>query len=300
MTRYPHCPWLCLVLALGLTPICIASVQAEQRDPHAVFVVGTPHYNPFATMPPLAEQLERFGFRTTVVLPSYDPEKEERGLPGLDALQDADVAILFVRFLTLPDDQLQVLRRYLQSGKPVVGIRTSTHAFAYPNSSPRARWNDGFGRRALGSKYFIHLAGSTEVSLAPGAADHPILTGVDLSQPRTAAGTLYLAAPPDDAEILLHGTGKSNRIGTVTNGFGTHELKEVMTDDVAWTWTNDWGGRVFTTTLGHPGSFADPNWVRLFINAIHWAADQPVPAVSSQVHPIRVDQKHARLEHNDE
>jgi len=59
-----------------------------------------------------------------------------------------------------------------------------------------------------------------------------------------------------------------------------------MTDDVAWTWTNEWGGRVFSTSLGHPETFADPNWVRFFLNGIHWAAGKPVPAPDAPVEAI--------------
>ena len=236
-------------------------------------------------MPPLAKQLkDNFGFKTTVVSTNYNPEKNAEGIPGLDALADADVAIFFLRFLTLPEDQLAHIESYLKSGKPVVGFRTSTHAFSYPKEHKLAKWNDGFGLDAMGSKYFIHGYGGTDVSKA---ADHEILTGVDLAQPRAAAGTLYLSAIPDDATSLLSGTGKFKKAGTVKNGFGTHELKTEMTDDVAWVWKNQWGGRVFGTTLGHPNSFADANWVRLFINGIHWAAGKPVPAADVRISGLK-------------
>ena len=67
--------WILLIL---LSPLGALFAQ-----PHAVFVIGTPHYNPGSTMPPLAKQLERFGFRTTVVLPEGNPEKNPKGIPGL-------------------------------------------------------------------------------------------------------------------------------------------------------------------------------------------------------------------------
>ena len=268
-----------------LVLFCFAATSGAEEKPHAVFVVGTPHYNPAATLPPLAEQMKQdFGWKTTVIKPDSNPEKKATGLPGLDALEKADVAIFYLRFLTLPKEQLDHITRYLESGKPVVAFRTTSHAFAYPKSHPLHEWNDAFGKRAMGTKYFIHGQGGTTVSKV---ADHPILTGVDLTKPRKTPGTLYLTNLPKTANVLLQGTGKFKRTGTVTNGFGTHELKAEMTDNVAWTWENEWGGRVFGTSIGHPQAFADPNWVRLFINCIHWAADKPIPAAESPINAIQ-------------
>lgn len=257
-----------------LATFVLNNLQAAEK-PHAVFVVGTPHYSPADTLPGLADQLRGLGFQTTVVLPKKNPEKNPEGLPGLEVLKDADVAIFYLRFLTLPENQLRQITDYLKSGKPVVTFRTSSHAFSYSKDSPLAEWNDGFGRNVVGSKYYIHLQGTTEVSVNPDAKDHPILTSVGL--PATAAGSLYLATPPENATILLNGTGQSKRTGTVTNQFGTHELKSSMADPVAWTFENQWGGRTFSTTLGHSETFADKRFVRLFLNGICWAAEQPIP-----------------------
>ncbi|MEX2577784.1 MAG: PVC-type heme-binding CxxCH protein [Verrucomicrobiales bacterium] len=275
-----------IFLALLLLAAVFQPAVAEDK-PHAVFVVGTPHYNPAASMPPLAEQLEEtFGWETTVLSTDYNPEKDSRGIPGLEALETADLAVFYLRFLTLPPEQFAHLEAYLKSGKPVVALRTSSHAFAYPEDSPLAEWNDAFGKRAMGTKYFIHGEGITWVSKA---AEHEILTGVDLDLAREASGTLYLSELPDEATVLLEGTGAFRRTGTVTNAFGTHELEAEMTDDVAWIWTNEWGGRVFGTTLGHPTTLSDPNWVRLLINGMHWAAGQPVPDADAKVEPIEAD-----------
>ena len=274
---------ICIVL-LACPPIENVLGQ-EPVKPHAVFVVGTRHYSPGETLPALASQLEPLGFRTTVILPSGNPEKNSAGIPGLEALQTADVAIFYMRFLTLPDDQLKLIVDYLESGMPVVGFRCSTHAFAYPIDSPHAQWNDGFGREALGSKYFVHLQGKTQVNGVAAARKHSILTGVKLGDTLSAAGTLYLADPPDDAEVLLGGTGKSRQTGQVKNVFGTHELTATMTQPVAWTWNNKWGGRVFTTTLGHPATFSNRQFVRLFLNGICWAAGKNVPQ-KVRVRPI--------------
>ncbi|MFT5131116.1 MAG: hypothetical protein ACI8W8_004751, partial [Rhodothermales bacterium] len=266
---------------------------ALAEKPHAVFVVGTPHYNPSATMPELAKQLEGFGFRTTVVAPGYNPEKNPAGIPGLEALKSADVAIFFLRFLTLPADQMKLIEDYVSSGKPVVGFRTSTHAFKYANDHKLQKWNDGFGKDVLGSKYFIHLSSTTDVS---ASGSHEILTGFDTSKAQKAGGTLYLSDLPKDATVLLRGTGHGNKEGKVTNGFGTFQMQKTMTQDVAWAWKNQWGGRVFGTTLGHVDSFKNENFVRFFINGIHWAAGKPVPPATAKIAVINKKlEKHAKL-----
>lgn len=276
------------VAVIGIALAAAPPGRAQDGEkPHAVFVVGTPHYNPAATLPPLAQQLERFGFRVTLILPAGNPEgnKNGKGLPGLEVLQDADVAIFFLRFLALPEDQLHHMLHYVKSGKPVVGLRTTTHAFRYPKGHALARWNDDFGRLVMGSKYFLHMTGSTKVEVLATSRGHPILTGFG-DEAVTAAGTLYRTELPKDAVPLLKGTGNPKRTGTVTNGFGTHELKEVETSVVAWAWKNQWGGRVFGTTIGHPGSFRHERFVRMMINGIHWAAGRPVPAADAKVETL--------------
>ena len=159
---YLTCTWLALVLLL----VSLLPAVAVADRLHAVFVVGTIHYKPATTMSALAKQLETCGFRTTIVMPNGNPERNSNGIAGLEALKKADVAVFYMRFLTLPVDQLKLIEDYVQSGKPVVGFRTSTHAFSYLRGTPNAKWNDGFGRDVLGSKYFIHLAGSTTVVAA--------------------------------------------------------------------------------------------------------------------------------------
>lgn len=271
----------------------IGQLHSEDKT-HAVFVIGTPHYNPGATMPPIARQLEeKFGFKCSVISTRYNPEKNEAGIPGLEKLSEADVAIFYLRFLTLKEDQLSHIIKYVESGKPVVGLRTSSHAFSYPNTHKLHNWNDDFGLRVIGSKYFIHGKGPTTVSQS-SEKPHPILYGLDL--PKLAAGTLYLSDIPSEAQSILKGTGQFKKTGVVTNAFGTHHISKTMTDDVAWVWKNEWGGKVFSTSLGHPHTFADKQWVRFIINAIHWASDKPIPKkdfiVTALPEGIPVNQKY--------
>ncbi|MEQ9067470.1 MAG: hypothetical protein RLO18_12135, partial [Gimesia chilikensis] len=109
-------------LGLILTSICFVMTQsvfaADQKpaQPHVVFVVGTTHYAPQKTLPAFAKRLEQYGFKTTVVLPDGDPERNQKGLPGLEVLEEADLAVFFMRFLQLPPRQFAHIQNYIKSG----------------------------------------------------------------------------------------------------------------------------------------------------------------------------------------
>jgi hypothetical protein len=241
-------------------------------------------------MPMLASEIERLGFKATVINPDWDPEKDERGLPGLEALKKADLAIFYTRFLKIDDQQLVHITDYLKSGKPVVGLRTSTHGFNYPDEHPNQKWNDGFGRDALGSPYLIHLSGPTRLKVEQGRKKHPVLTGVQADDDWQSRGTLYLTKLEKGTTPLLLGTGhpRDKKAAVRTNRFGTHHLEPEMTDVVAWTWTNKWGGRTFSTSLGHLNDFGDLNSVRLITNGIFWAADLKVPSADTKINTFAI------------
>lgn len=275
------------IFVFTLSLLLSLSISAEEESGNrVVIVVGTHHYSPQKTMPLFAKELEELGLETIVVNPEWNPEKGEKGIPGLEALAEADLAIFFVRFLKLKDEQLQHITHYLESGKPVMGLRTSTHGFNYPESNPNHKWNNGFGRDALGTRYLIHLTSETEVKVSEGAEAHPILTGVEPGAEWVSPGTLYLTDFPaenKDLQPLLVGTGNSKRVGEVTNQFGTLQLEKQMSDVMAWTWTNKWGGRTFTSSLGHPGDFAVKPSMRVMVNGAFWALGKPVPAADQEI-----------------
>ena len=269
------------------------SIAAEDDKPHAVVVVGTHHYSPHLTMPVFAKELERFGFRTTVVMGEGDPEKKtEDVLPGIEALDDADIAIFYMRFLNLPDEEWRPIEDYLKSGKPIIGLRTANHSFKYPAGHPRFEWNDGFGRRALGTPYVVHQRSETEIRVVEESLDHPVMANV-AKKAWVSPGTLYLTRLEDGCLPLVTGSGEG-RARTLERSFGTIEVKPHETDVVAWVWENEWGGKVFGTSFGHTGDFAEESFVRMLVNATHWAVERPLPAADEKVSTWeieRVDKK---------
>jgi type 1 glutamine amidotransferase len=181
-------------------------------------------------------------------------------------LAKADLAVFYLRWRRLPEDQLRPIEAYIKSGKPIIGFRTSSHAFNYPKGDPREHWNrwatDVFGAPpgwgGDGHTHFGHDA-STDVRIAPDAARHPILRGVAPSfHVRSWLYRVLPKWPPPTAEQLL--------IGTAVN-----PNKPAEPNPVAWTWKNTYGARVFFTTMGHPEDFAVESVQRLTVNAIHWS-----------------------------
>ena len=175
--------------------------------------------------------MQRLGFRTTVVNGDGDPEKKNSDvLPGIEALDDADLAIFYMRFLRLPEKEWKPIERYIQSGKPVIGLRTANHAFRFPDSDPRSQWNDGFGRRVLGSPYIAHQSTKTNVSIVQKYSEHSILSGLKKARWESFA-KLYLTRLEPGCVPLMIGEGEG-RQRILEKPFGTVQVNQSETDIV--------------------------------------------------------------------
>jgi type 1 glutamine amidotransferase len=238
-----------------------------------VFVTGDHEYSGEFTLPLIAAELEKnYGFRTKV-LKAYPNQNAEKDIPGLEALQEADLAVFYLRWRQLPPEQLEHIDKYLKSGKPVMGFRTTTHAFNFPKGDASERWN-AFGEFALnappgwgGKAAHTHYGheSSTDVSVIEKALNHPILTGVAPNfHVRSWLYRVLPDYPTKGSEWLL--MGKS-----------VNPDKAAIENPVAWTGTNSFGAKVFTTTMGHPEDFQIEAFQRLVINAIHWELGKKVP-----------------------
>ncbi|WP_437185635.1 3-keto-disaccharide hydrolase [Planctomicrobium sp. SH668] len=164
-----------------------------------VLISGDEEYRSEQALTQLAKILsERHGFDCTVLF-AIDPNtgyinpNVTTNIPGLEALDSADLMFIFTRFRNLPEEQMQHIDDYLKTGKPVIGIRTATHAFNIPGNAPYARysngylgdqkeWADGFGRLVLGERWHTHhgdhMTQSTYGVIAEGQQEHPILRGI--------------------------------------------------------------------------------------------------------------------------
>lgn len=272
-TFLQHLAGLLALSSLSSAEALASRAKSTAAKPYVVFVTGDHEYSGELTLPLLAAELEKkYGMRTKV-LKSAPDQNGEKDIPGLEALREADLAVFFLRWRLLPQNQLDYIDAYLKSGKPVMGFRTTTHAFNYPEGDERQRWN-AFGEFAFGAPpgwggaakhtHYGHKS-TTDVTIIPEAAKHPILTGVDSAF--HASSWLYRVLPdyPVKGSVPLL-MGKS-----------INPDKEAIDNPVAWTWQNQWGGRTFFTTLGHPEDFRAEPFQRLVINAIHWELGKPIP-----------------------
>lgn len=265
------------------------SQKQQTGVPHVVFVMGDEEYRSEESMPMLARILHReTGAQISLCYPLdsagyVDPNRLDH-IAGLKALDSADLMVLFTRFRQLPPEELRHIADFAESGRPMVGFRTATHAFRYPDSSAYAHMNNAWPARVFGQQWITHhghfedgRAPLTDVRIS-GDSSHPVLRGV---KPFKAYSWLYHVdggnwSLSGDSNPLL--SGKALRSAHQEEG----RLQEFpLENPVAWTktYTGARGkpSRVFFTTLGHPYDFKDPNMRRLALNGILWSLGQPVP-----------------------
>ena len=236
--------------------------KADTR-PRVAFVIAEDEYEAARTLPEFAKELEtKYSLACTVLLGG------DNDIPGLETLIDADLVVLYVRRKVLPAEQMNYLRDYVKSGRPLVGLRTASHAFYLREEEPPTgleEWPE-FDRDVLGGNYHDHHGNDPEtgpftyVWINPGMESHPVLAGVPTSEFRVPSW-LYKTSPlAETATALMMG-----RVGDRK----PHE-------PVAWTNTNLNGGRVFYTSLGHPDDFGIPAFRRLLLNGISFALGRPL------------------------
>jgi hypothetical protein len=288
---------------------------------HIVLITGDEEYRSEEALPQLGKILAvHHGFTCTVLF-AINPESGyidpdcTKNIPGLEALDNADLMIIFTRFRDLPDDQMEHIDRYLKSGKPVIGMRTATHAFNtapeskwvhYSNgySGDLAEWADGFGRLVLGEKWISHHGKhkyeSTRGIVAPGAQNHPIVGGIedgDIWGPTDVYGVrLPLrgdSTPLVLGQVLEHGDaydeddlffGMRPDTGTPIEGEKNDPMMPVA-------WTKSYQvpggeqGNAFTTTMGASIDLVSDGVRRLLVNAVYWCLDltDQLPATGATV-----------------
>lgn len=234
--------------------------QAAAPAANIVLMIGEDEYKTWETLPDFAaKELKAAGHRATSI---HASKENKNDFPGLGAaLRDADLLFVSVRRRTPLKEQLDAVRAFLAAGKPLVGIRTACHAFSpLPKETitdPRlATWTT-FDPDILGGNYTGHHRGEgpTTMQLAPGAASHAILRGITIEK-LTSPTTLYKVSPlAADTTPLLIGTFLQN-----------------APEPIAWTrLQGPKKGRVFFTSIGGPGDFANPEFRRFLMNGVRWA-----------------------------
>lgn len=230
---------VCLCACIGLN-----AAWARAGAPVRVSMYsGATEYHSDRTLAGLRDYLQKnYSIRCTL-----NDVTDWHTLPGIDQLETCDVMLVFTRRVELPPEQVEKVKKYMESGRGVVGIRTASHAFQ--------TWL-AFDHEVLGGDYHNHVKDDklARLTIPPGSKDHPVLTGVE---PFTTMGKLYknphIAA---DDTVLLNAKSEDDA------------------EPVAWARVRPahHNQRVFYTSLGVPEDFDNPSFERMIANAILWTA----------------------------
>jgi len=263
--------------------------QGPGKGKHVVLISGDEEYRSEEALPMLGKILSvHHGFKCTVLF-SINPKTGEidpnnqTNIPGLAALDDADMMIIATRFRELPDEDMKHVVDFIESGKPILGMRTATHAFAYSRNkkSPFAKYSfnhggdypGGFGRQVLGDTWISHHGAhgrqSTRGVINEEHKAHPILTGVtDIWGPTDVYGVRNLIP---EAHVLVEGQvleGMKPTDKPVEGGKNDPMMPLV--------WTKSYKGesgdasRVICTTMGASVDLESEGLRRLLVNAVYW------------------------------
>lgn len=256
------------------------------KGKHILFIASDHEYRGEETCPAIARILAKhYGFKCTVLFGQTEDGVIKPGsslIPGIEAIDDADMLFLFLRFVHPEDAWMQKFEGYLKRGGPVLGLRTTTHAFnglqgkfAYHNYNTGADdFVGGFGRQILGETWNPKLGAghygrnhkyATAMHVVPDQKDHPVMRGVENMHAMAGA---YSARPMPNSTILA-----TNRV-LESMEVGAKPISDKAPQPAAWvrTYTFQGGpkGRVFCSTQGASEDILSEGVRRMIINATLW------------------------------
>lgn len=293
-----HRKQVAFIVAVGMSIMSSTFLSASERwvtypgdksksggGRHIVLIAGDDEYRSEELIPQLGKILSvHQGFKCTVLFAQnkktgeIDPGAKDN-IPGLHLLDDADLMVMFLRFRELPDADMKHIIDYTNSGKPILALRTSTHAFNYIRNrkSPYAKYtykssqpSGGWGRQVLGETWVSHYGGhkreSTRGKVAKGFEGNPLVNGCD-----------DIWGPSDVYGLrTLTGDSKPVIMGHVLTGMKPTDPEKPGKKPVPVAWIKTHTGsagktaRVFTTTMGHVGDLQSEGFRRLLVNACFW------------------------------
>ena len=247
-----------LVGLLGFIWLLKASLFASEK---VVFVSGEFEYKSAESLPDFVQWLKaRYPLNCV-----YLEREEGNHIPGLEAIKEADLLVVFIRRMTLPEEELKVFQDYVASGRPLIGIRTASHAFE--------NWTE-FDADVLKGNYQKHHGNNlkTTVKVVDTQIEHPLLREVSgwLSE-----GSLYKNTPlQDGATVLMQGSVEGH-----------------PSEPVTWYWEKGIQ-RVFYTSLGHPADFKEDSFQTLMTNSLYWALgkEPPIPVARGKARRVDVEE----------
>ncbi len=270
-------------MAAEPAPLTFAGGEGPGKGKHIVFLAGDHEYRSEESLPALARILAvRQGFTCTVLF-NLDQatgtiEPGNSNMPGLEALDHADLAVVFLRFQAFPKEQMRHVDDYLARGGPVVGLRTATHAFRtaaddafakYSFDSKVAGYDLGFGHQVLGQTWVGHYgtnhAQSTRITVSEAQKDNPILRGV--ADVWVQAGG-YVGKPTSGTVLT---------VAQPLNGMKQDSPPDASKPPMPSEWTRSYAAadghqaRVFTSLYGASEDLLNDGYRRLVVNGCFWA-----------------------------
>lgn len=230
------------MFALVLFGLCVAATRGAEPAPLKIHLIGVGEYEPAKSLAEFKKHLEA-NYRVEC---SASLGGNGKKLDNLEPLAQADLLVIFARRTNLPDEQMALIRNHWEKGKPIVGMRTASHAFQPAD-------NEIFDKKVLGGSYSGAGSYTAPFKAIPATpqAEHPVLKGVG---PITSRG--YYNNGKLAADVVV--------------------LQLVETDSKTprpVTWTHSYnGGRTLYTSMGTPEDFKNEDFIRLLSNAVFWAA----------------------------
>lgn len=294
-----------LTLLAGLASVSFSATSAVADDhityapkdgpgkgKHIVFIAGDEEYRSEEGLPMLAKIVsQRHGFKATVLFSlAADGTINPNNTASLSApgeLDSADGIVILTRFRKWPEADLKHFVDAVNRGVPIIGLRTSTHAFTGDAQKP---FGD-FGKKVMGENWVNHWGNhkveGTRGIIEPSAKDDPLLNGVTGVFGLT---DVYEAYPAADSKILLRGESVA---GLTPDAPAAKYERKRSTDGktqgindpmmpIAWTrtYTNASGGtnKILTTTMGDATDLESEGLRRLIVNGVYWGQGLEIPA----------------------
>lgn len=288
------------LLVLGLASAARSQITFEGKEgpgkgKNVVLLAGDEEYRSEEALPMLAKLLaEHHGFNT-IVLFSVDEQGEidptkGNSITAPENIDKADLVIMSLRFRNWPVEAMKHFDAYVKSGKPIIALRTSTHAFNigdknnpyhhYTWNTKSEPWPGGFGKQVLGETWVAHHGAhkkeATRGIIADTAKSHPLLNGVS-----DVFGTtdVYTASPPADATVLLLG---QVLVGMNPTDAPVEGPKNDPLQPIAWTreykHENGATNKILTTTMGSATDLTNEGLRRLIVNAALSFTGSEIPA----------------------
>lgn len=218
-----------------------------------LFLIGEREYSTELTLPFFAEEHLSSKYKLEFLF-ADDNDNDFGDIEN--SLIDADLLFVSVRRRSLKAPDMASIKHFIKSGKPVLGIRTSSHAFSLRGKPPpkgELVWEE-FDQQVFGGNYSNHYGNELTAFGMINDVDHYIIDGVN-PKAFVTGGSLYKVLP----------LKKSTKV--IVDGYTS---KKEVKQPLAWINENDFGGKSFYTSLGHVDDFKNINFINILKNAVDW------------------------------